>query len=110
MATYWRCKLISAISRAPARNPVLVGNAQDCKRTSLALDNLHGASGLVQCSIRPIENISASLSLSLKTKRILLSLSNFDPRARTALYSQPDSWVALRRLREYCILVFSRWI
>jgi len=71
-------QLISAISRAPARNPVLVGNGQDCKRTSLALDNLHGASVLAQCSMCPIESISASLSLSLKVKGMQLSLSDFD--------------------------------
>ena len=80
------------------------------KKDFLGRDNLRRISPLTQYSMGPIGNISASLRLSLKTGRILLSLSNFDLVRRGELYSQPDPWVALRRLREFCISVFSKWI
>jgi len=80
------------------------------KKDFLRGDNLHRTTALAQYSKRPIEDISASLALYLKTRRMQLPLSDFDPGVRGALYSDPDSWVALRRLREFCISVFLKWI
>ena len=61
------------------------------KEELLSGDNLRHTSASAQCSGCPIEDISASLALCLKTSGIQLSLSDFDPKVDGELYSDPDS-------------------